>query len=132
MDKAPVYGDSTQWQYWVIDFVKAHEAARGYDEHPIGMTMQFPVADQTRVNEPLLNSRAEWISPGYDDERFKEGGHPMEPGAEPSRWFADPPPADGRKIVVSDTDHYAPGRATPCGPGSRSFAAITRSSWTSD
>jgi hypothetical protein len=110
MDKAPVYGDSTEWQYWVIDVVKGHEAARGYDEHPIGMTMQFPVADQTRVNEPLLSSRAEWISPGYDDERFKDGGHPMEPGAEPSHWFADPPPADGRKVVISDTDHYAPGQ----------------------
>ncbi|HET9347488.1 MAG TPA: hypothetical protein VFO05_17470 [Candidatus Limnocylindrales bacterium] len=110
MDKAPVYGDSTGWQYWVIGVVKGHEAARGYDPHPIGMTMQFPVADQTRVNEPLLNSPADWISPGYDDERFKEGGHPAEPGAEPSRWFADPPPADGRKVVISDTDHYAPGQ----------------------
>ena len=110
MDKAPVYGDSTGWQYWVIDVVKGHEADRGHDEHPIGMTMQFPVADQTQVNEPLLSSRAEWISPGYDDERFRDGGHPMEPGSEPSRWFADPPPADGRKVVISDTDHFAPGQ----------------------
>jgi len=109
MKKAPVYGDSTQWQYWVIDVVKAHEAARGYDPHPIGMSMQFPVADQTRVNEPLLNSRAEWIAPGFDDERFANGGHPMAPGAEPSRWFADPPPNDGRRVVISDTDHYSQG-----------------------
>ena len=28
---------------------------------------------------------------------------------QPSRWFADPPPADGAKVVISDTDHYAPG-----------------------
>jgi hypothetical protein len=27
-----------------------------------------------------------------------------------SRWLEDPPAADGRKVVVSDTDHYAPGR----------------------
>ena len=33
----------------------------------------------------------------------------MGPGAEPSRWFADAPVADGRKVVISDTDHYAPG-----------------------
>jgi hypothetical protein len=74
------------------------------------MTMQFPVADQTRVNEPLLRSRAEWISPGYDDEIFTEGRHPMAPGAAPSRWYVDPPPADGTKVVITDTDHYAPGQ----------------------
>jgi hypothetical protein len=109
MPEPPSWGDSTAWQYWVIDVVRQHERDRGYDRHPIGMTMQFPVRDQTRVNEPLLASRADWISPGYDDDRFTGGRHPMEPGAEPSRWFADPPVADGRKVVISDTDHYAPG-----------------------
>lgn len=109
LEQAPVWGDSTDWQYRVIDVVKRHEAERGYHAHPIGMTMQFPVADQTKVNEPLLHSRAEWISPGYDDEIFAQGGHPMAPGSAPSRWFADPPIADGAKVVISDTDHYAPG-----------------------
>ncbi len=110
MDKTPTWGDSTQWQYWVIDTVKRHEAARGYQVHPIGMTMQFPVAEQTKVNDPLLSSRAEWISPGYDDEIFTNGRHPMAPGSPPSRWFGDPPVADGAKVVISDTDHYAPGQ----------------------
>lgn len=105
----PVWGDSTGWQYWVIDVIKSHEQSRGYDPHPVGMSMQFPVTDQTRVNEPLLASRADWISPGYDDARFAGGRSPMEPGAEPSHWYADPPLADGRKVVISDTDHYAPG-----------------------
>ena len=110
MAEAPVLGDSTQWQYWIIDVVKDHEAAHGYDSHPIGMTMQFPVAEQRKVNEPLLRSRAEWISPGYDDEIFADGGHPMEPGSPPSHWYADPPVADGAKVVISDSDHYAPGQ----------------------
>jgi hypothetical protein len=110
MDEVPAWGDSTDWQYWVIDVVKRHESERGYDTHPIGMTMQFPVADQTKVNEPLRHSRAEWISPGYDDEIFTSGRHPMAPGSAPSRWFADPPIADGAKVVISDTDHYAPGQ----------------------
>lgn len=109
VDELPPHGDSTSWQYWVIDVVTRHERARGYEPHPIGMSMQFPVADQTRVNDPLIASRADWISPGYDDERFSDGSHPMAPGAEPSRWFADPPVADGTKVIVSDTDHYAPG-----------------------
>jgi hypothetical protein len=110
MAQVPRWDDSTQWQYWVIEVVKRHESERGYPVHPIGITMQFPVAEQTRVNEPLLHSRADWISPGYDDEIFAGGGHPMAPGSPPSRWFADPPVADGAKVIISDTDHYAPGQ----------------------
>jgi hypothetical protein len=105
----PDWGDSTAWQYWVIDLVKQHEQEQGYEQHPIGMTMQFPVAEQTKVNDPLLGSRAEWISPGYDDEVFAGGGHPMAPGSPQSRWLEDPPAADGHKVVITDTDHYAPG-----------------------
>ena len=105
----PEWGDSTQWQYWVIDLVRQRESEMGYDRHPIGMTMQFPVPDQTRVNDPLFASRAEWISPGYDDEIFAGGGNPMAPGSPQSRWLESPPVADGRKVVITDTDHYAPG-----------------------
>jgi Family of unknown function (DUF6298) len=105
----PDWGDSTEWQYWVIDWVTRYTDERGYDRHPVGMTMQFPVPDQTRVNQPLLASRAEWISPGYDDEIFAAGGHPMMPGSPQSRWLEDPPPADGGKVIITDTDHYAPG-----------------------
>lgn len=106
----PDWGDSTEWQYWVIDRIKGYTHERGYASHPMGMTMQFPVKDQTRVNEPLFASSADWISPGYDDEIFANGGHPMAPGSPQSRWLDAPPPADGRKVVVTDTDHYAPGR----------------------
>ncbi len=93
-----VSGDSTQWQYRVIDVVRRYEAQQGYGPHPIGMTMQFPVADQRKVNEPLFNSPADWISPGFDDEIFTG-----------SRWYQDPPASDGTKVLISDTDHYAPG-----------------------
>lgn len=113
LKEPPDWGDSTQWQYWVIDVVKQHESRQGYTPRPIGMTMQFPVADQTKVNDPLYGSRAEWISPGYDDEMFRDGGHPMAPEAKPSRWYDDPPAGDGRKVVISDTDHFAPGKGDP-------------------
>jgi hypothetical protein len=76
----------------------------------IWITMQFPVPEQTRVNDPLFGSQAEWISPGSDDEIFAGGAHPMAPGSPQSRWLENPPVADGRKVVISDTDHYAPGR----------------------
>jgi hypothetical protein len=90
-------GDSTEWQYWVIDFVKQYERQIGYDAHPVGMTMQYPVPDQSKVNDPLFNGPADWISPGFDDELFT------------GRWFTDPPASDGRKVVMTDTDHYAAG-----------------------
>jgi hypothetical protein len=104
-DSVPDWGDSTGWQYWVIDTVKHYEAEMGYQPHPIGMTMQFPVRDQAKVNEPLLASRAEWISPGFEE----PGWSPGSPGLAASGWFADPPARDGRKIVIADTDHFAPG-----------------------
>ena len=110
MSEVPDWGDSTTWQYWVIDLVKRYEEERGYQKHPIGMTMQFPVADQTKVNDPLLSSAADWISPGFDNEIFKGGGHPMAPNSPPSRWFADPPANNGAKVIITDTDHYAPGK----------------------
>jgi hypothetical protein len=61
------------------------------------MTMQFPVPDQRRVNDPLFHSAADWISPGFDDEMFT------------GRWLTNPPAGDGTKVIISDTDHYAPG-----------------------
>jgi hypothetical protein len=90
-------GDSTQWQYWVIRFLKQYEQEKGYDTHPVGMTMQYPVPDQRKVNDPLFDGPADWVSPGFDDELFT------------GRWFTDPPANDGTKVVITDTDHYAPG-----------------------
>jgi len=56
------WGDSTEWQYWVIDTVKRHEVARGYDVHPIGMTCSFRGgADQGE--RPAAGQPREWISP---------------------------------------------------------------------
>ena len=97
-------GDSTQWQYWVIDFVRQHEQRMGYDRHPVGMTMQYPVPDQSKVNDPLFNSSADWISPGFDDHVFTG-----QPGGAPGRWLANPPANGGTKVTITDTDHYAPG-----------------------
>ena len=98
-------GDSTEWQYWVIDFVKGYEQQMGYAKHPIGMSMQYPVADQRKVNEPLFSGPADWISPGFDEPaaEVKPGEGPP-----PGRWLTDPPANDGTKIIISDTDHYSP------------------------
>ena len=99
LSEPPDWGDSTQWQYWVIDFVKHYEAQMGYVRHPVGMTMQYPVRDQSKVNDVLFDSPADWISPGFDD---------VESPMQSSRWSTDPPANDGAKVIISDTDHYSP------------------------
>jgi hypothetical protein len=62
------------------------------------MTFLYPTPKQRAANDPLFNSPADWVSPGLED-----GEAPGE-----SRWLTDPPPAEGRKVVISDTDHYSP------------------------
>jgi len=34
----------------------------------------------------------------------------MAPGSPPSRWLDNPPASAGRKVIITDTDHYAPGQ----------------------
>ena len=99
LSEPPDWGDSTQWQYWVIDFLKHYEAQMGYARHPVGMTMQYPVRDQSKVNEVLFDGPADWISPGFDD---------VDSPMQNSRWYTDPPANDGAKVIISDTDHYSP------------------------
>jgi hypothetical protein len=72
----------------VIEFLKQYERQMGYNTHPVGMTMQYPVPDQRKVNDPLFNSPADWISPGFDEpvSTAQPGGGPP-----PSQWLSDPP-----------------------------------------
>src|SRR5690606_25862806 len=76
-------GDSTAWQYHMIDVVKSYEATKP-KQHPVGMTFQY----EGGSNATLLASAADWISPN------EQGG-----------YKEDPPIPDGRKVVIADTDH---------------------------
>ncbi|MDQ4097704.1 MAG: hypothetical protein M3144_07540, partial [Actinomycetota bacterium] len=105
-------GDSTEWQYWVMDFVRGYEKEKGYDSRPFGMTYQFPSPDQRKANDPLHNSSAEWISPGFDEPITID----PQSGPTPGRYYTDPPPNDGAKIIIADTDHFAPGRGDAIWP----------------
>jgi hypothetical protein len=70
----------------MIRFVKECEASRSR-QHPVGMTFQY----RGGSNRVLRESPADWISP-----------NPEAPGHD---YRTDPPPADGGKVIVSDTDH---------------------------
>lgn len=75
--------ESTAWQYAMIDFIRECEKDMPF-QHPIGMTFQF----KGGTNQTLFDSPADWISPN------PEGG-----------YRDNPPAGDGRKVIVSDTDH---------------------------
>ncbi len=83
-NEAGVY--STDWQYHMIRFIKRYESTRP-KQHPVGMTVQIP--GRHNNNDVLFKSPADWISPN------REGG-----------YDTDPPAADGRKVIISDTDHH--------------------------
>lgn len=79
---------STDWQYHMIQYVKSYEAGLP-KQHPVGMTFQY----QYGSNTTLFNSPADWISPNPDS---ATGNY---------NYQNNPPPGDGRKVIVSDTDH---------------------------
>ena len=74
---------STPWQYHMIRFIKEYERTKPR-QHPVGMTFQYKGGE----NKTLFDSPADWVSPNPD------GG-----------YRDDPPAADGRKVVITDTDH---------------------------
>ena len=80
--------ESVGWQYHLIRFIKQYERERGFVTHPVGMTFfqlgEFGGGD----NAVLFDSPADWISPG---------GY--------TKYARNPPVADGRKVMLLDTDH---------------------------
>lgn len=86
---------STQWQYHMIRYIKEYEASKPY-QHPIGMTYQGSQGPGEPTNSALLNSRADWISPG----QIAVPGAPLN-----YQYLTNPPASDGKKVVLSDTDH---------------------------
>jgi hypothetical protein len=74
---------STEWQYYMINFIKQYEKQLP-KQHPVGMTFQF----EGGSNQTLFDSPADWVSPN------PQGG-----------YRNNPPAADGRKVIITDTDH---------------------------
>jgi hypothetical protein len=74
---------STPFQYHMINLIHDYEQSKP-KQHPVGMTYQLIGG----TNKDLFNSPADWISPN------KDGG-----------YRGDPPANDGRKVILSDTDH---------------------------
>ena len=80
---------STKWQYHIIGFIHRYEKKRP-KQHPVGMTFQY----KGGRNRDLFAGPADWVSP-----------NPSTDVPKPYNYRDNPPPADGRKIVLTDTDH---------------------------
>jgi hypothetical protein len=82
---------STGWQQHFIRFIHDYERGKA-KQHPVGMTFQYSSdARQRGANATLFDGPADWISPNPDAGRFD--------------YRTNPPPAGGRKVILSDTDH---------------------------
>jgi hypothetical protein len=82
--------ESKDWQYHMIEYIHTYEGGKPF-QHPVGMTAHMDVGVHHGNYNELLNSPAEWISPSMDD----DGGN----------WREDPQISDGRKVILTDTDH---------------------------
>ncbi len=83
---------STEWQYHMIRFIKEYEKKKP-KQHAVGMTFQYsPDAKQRGTNKLLFDSPADWISPNRDAPDGRD-------------YLRNPPPADGKKVILNDTDH---------------------------
>lgn len=78
---------SAAWQQHMLTYLKQQLHSRG--RHlPVGMTgmIHYPPGGSNRI---LFESSADWVSPGWDT----------------GRYLNDPAPANGDKVIVTDTDH---------------------------
>jgi len=85
------HGESMEWQYRMIEYIHAYEK-RKPKQHPVGMTVPFARPRKPGLNGALFAGPADWISPNREAPR-------------PFDYRSLPPPADGRKVVLSDSDH---------------------------
>jgi len=75
------HNSSVEWQSHMVAYIRSYQSGKP-NQHPIGMTVEFPDGSNSR----LFESAADWISP---------------------KGSLDPRPvSDGSKVIVADTDHF--------------------------
>jgi len=84
-NETPNRREAMDWQDHLCAFVKEYERGKA-KQHPVGITAEGGDQD----NDKLFATSADWISPGNG--RLYE-------------YRYNPPAADGRKVILNDTDH---------------------------
>ena len=88
-------GGSLGWQTHMVDAVHAYERSKA-KQHPVGITSGTPWL----TNASLAAGSADWYSPVNQPNWWNRGDF-----AYVEDYKLDPPPADGRKVSLPDTDH---------------------------
>ncbi len=88
-------GGSMAWQEYIVDLVHEYENGKA-KQHPVGISSGTPWLR----NEPIRASRADWYSPVNQPNWWNRPNI-----AYVEDYRENPPPADGRKVSLSDTDH---------------------------
>jgi hypothetical protein len=84
---------SVAWQSQLIDYIKDYQLGRidgiVQKQHPVGMTAF------RNTDDGLIRTSADWISPGaiVSDDAVGEA------------CISNPPPADGQRVSLLDSDH---------------------------
>jgi len=87
--------DSRQFQYHMVNYIRNYEATNKPKRHPVGMTSyRDPGNEPGGANSDLFASPADYIAPGLN------------------LYRDSPPAADGRKVIILDTDHIGGGDAS--------------------
>jgi hypothetical protein len=86
--------DSRDFQYHMVSYIRNYEATSKPRQHPVGMTSyRDPGNEPGGANSDLFASPADYIAPGLEPYRD------------------NPPAANGRKVIILDTDHIGGGDA---------------------
>jgi hypothetical protein len=82
------YAESAAWQEHVVDLIHSYERTKD-KQHPVGVTSGGGGPEKLD-NAALYRTSADWTSPRPEPEQ---------------PYRTDPPAADGRKVILTDTDH---------------------------
>lgn len=88
-------GGALDWQLHMVDFVHAYERDKP-KQHPAGITLGVSWIR----NAQMAASSADWFSPASQPNWWWRSDMPLV-----EDYKGDPPAADGRKVMVPDTDH---------------------------
>jgi hypothetical protein len=77
---------SQAWEYHMVEYIKAYEATKPR-QHPVGVT-----SNSRRDSDVLSSSPSDWVSL----RRINVGDATL---------LTDPPPTDGRRVILLDSDH---------------------------
>ena len=84
------FEDAYEWQEHMVLFIHRYEASKPV-QHPVGITSGGG-GDDSVTNSQLFGSSADWIAPRERNEIN-------------APYCSDPPPPEGSKIILTDSDH---------------------------